>query len=247
VCRAQGWKDTINGEISPGVYLEKVTIIIHEVAGCPDGIAQAFHLFIYTKSDILRNWQMKGFPVPLNQDYEHIDQEVLGLVGNAKKAVMTKDHENACTHFDFARAKRHMVLSLPNGSRCASCPYPPPPPPNGGVFDPFGPPPGVFDIYTPPCHREPYLHLLQTVQIWAYSEILTGIMLTMSRKLPRELCLEIFEYTMMLEDVPMDPRVWEPDEWMMGMRIAGQLKEEFKCLRRRYGRRYSSDSSGTEV
>lgn len=207
------------------MHLDKLLRLISEVQQCKNGDREAFHLLIFVKSLLLPqsydNPLGPEYDAPIPRDEERVDDEVMELIRKSNAAAVQKHTPAGRIFFDFASAARLMFGSLPRN--CRICHRPPPPQPPR-FPDPFA---GLFP--EPPCARTPYLRLLQTVQQWAHGEILSGIMLTLSPRLPKELCLLVFEYALEAEGQPSNPCVWEADDYLVGMRICGALKERYIC------------------
>ncbi|KAK5175187.1 uncharacterized protein LTR77_000324 [Saxophila tyrrhenica] len=220
------WAIAVPEPPPPDRHLDKLLRLVSEVSQCEDGLCEAFHLLILLKTRAVTKYEGESLrpDAVLDHDGERIDQEVLKLVQEADLAAAQNRLPNGRIFFNFAAAARDMFVHLPLGCGICHRPPPPPPPPPPGIIDPFA---GLFP--DPPCVRPPYLQLLQTVQQWAQGEILSGIMLAFSRKLPRELCFLVFEYAMEAEELPLNPRVWEDDDYIMGMRIAGALRKRYVC------------------
>ena len=79
------------------------------------------------------------------------------------------------------------------------------------------------------CSRSMNIELVDVLQKRAYGEIRSGIMLTLTVKLPKELCLLVFEFAVDAEDIPLDPQVWDMDS-VGGMTVKGLVKDEYQCF-----------------
>lgn len=61
------------------------------------------------------------------------------------------------------------------------------------------------------CHRRTSLWLLRELQRKAYGRIRSTVMLTLGQLVPADVCELLFEFAMAAEEIPLDPRVCEPD------------------------------------
>jgi hypothetical protein len=76
------------------------------------------------------------------------------------------------------------------------------------------------------CWRHKHLDILEHLQIAAWGEIRSKVMLTVGSRLPTEMALGIFEYALATEDIPLDPAIWTEPKDPTGCRI---LKPEYVC------------------
>lgn len=185
-----------SGRLAP-----KLMRIIDEVLSCPDGAYEAFHLYIFAKAHIFSHWDLDSFgPIGNNRDNKRVDSQISKIMKDSCRK-QPRGRER-CPHvfFDFAAAKREIWNSVRECSSCErqqppqdpSNPFPPPPqfPANALPSPPFS-----------PCHRGSNLSLIEDLQTKAYGEIRSGIMLTLTKKLPVEICISIFEFVSLVECV----------------------------------------------
>jgi hypothetical protein len=233
-------------------FVAKVELLMGEMVGCPDGKHSVFHLCVEALILLwrIRPGALRDKPrgkVSAIRSILHADFDgLVKLVKQWRSAICTSNTEARC-FIDFAAAKRHVYKTLPR--KCRNCENKRPsgaasasmPVVNQsssdeshdqaavdplavwglgdlGNFRDLHPVEIVLD-----CERLRHLKLLDRLQKWAYTEIRVGIMLTLRNKLPKELCLLILDHALDAEKIPRDPRVWEKDDFLMGMRIRGML------------------------
>ena len=107
-------------------FLDKLLRLIKDVEICPGGVADAFHLLVFVKSDLLVRYRQTDTFVPCypsREDYERIDKEVQELVHRSRTVVRTRDKQTIPTYFNFAAGARDMSKGFRRWCRsCVSVP-----------------------------------------------------------------------------------------------------------------------------
>lgn len=186
----------------PGPLSNKLIRLVKEVQSCPGGTYSAFHLYVFLMARVFFKWDVcSPFGIGSELDSKTCESLLLCLVHDSRRNLRNGKYGPSNIFFNFALAKRTIWSSIPpNCSTCASRAAHPSVP-NPPFDDPFS-----------PCRRANSLTLIERLQQEAFGEIKSGIMLTLTSKLPKELCLLVWEFAMAVEDVPMDPMVYERDD-----------------------------------
>ena len=180
----------------------------------------AFHLYIFVIAHVFHLWD-------INEPFENIAYDgesraaeslLLQIASESYRKPLEKESK---IFFDFASAKRTIWNSIPE--TCSTCASRTSHPSESSLIDPFS-----------SCRRANSLNLIERLQIEAYGEIKSSVMLTLPSKLPKELCLLIFEFAMASEEVAIDPTVFEPDGDGAGgpssSRLNWTAKMKYRCL-----------------
>lgn len=220
-----GASDTWGVGVRPraGRVAEKLLRLIQEVRSCPNGAYEAFHLYVFVKAHIFPDWDTDTFGlIGTETDNKKAESRMLEIIKESHLDPYGRINKEPPTFFNFAAARRKLWNSMPTD--CTACERRQSPlDPSDPMYVPPLPP-------FPPCRRSSNLNIIERLQEEAYGEIKAGIMLTLPSKLPRELCLLIFEFTMAVEGIPLDPHVWEPWESSDGDHVVHwPVKEMYRC------------------
>ena len=178
-----------SGRLAP-----KLIRLVEEVQSCPGGIHEAFHLYIFVKAHIFPQWDPDSFgPIGNNPENKRVDSQILKIIKGSLYDQPGKLKERPTIFFNFAAAKREIWNSIP--AECNSCDRQQT---QGDPSDPLWVPP--LPAYS--CRRASNLRLIEQLQVKAYGEIRFSVMLTLGRKLPKEICILIFEFVSLTVDCP---------------------------------------------
>ena len=195
--RKDPWDETIRRR--PGSLSSKLIRLVKEVQTCPpDGTYVAFHLYVFLIARVFYLWDAFAPFGSIGSD-KAAESLLLSLVHESRQKSRNTVDSPGHIFFNFALAKRTIWNGLPpDCSICAS-----------RASQPSNLPASPFDSPYPPCRRANSLTLIERLQQEAYGETRSGILLTLAFKLPQELCLLIFEFTLAVEELPIDPTVFE--------------------------------------
>ena len=191
----------------------------------PDGTYVAFHLYIFL---IARVFCLRGDTFPpfgsIGSD-KTAESLLLSLVHESRQKSYDVDDESGHIFFNFALAKRTIWNAIT--ADCLIC--------ASRASQSSTQPATPFDVPHTPCLRANSLTLIERLQQEAYGEIRSGIMLTLISKLPRELCMLVFECALAVEELPVDPTVFErgDDTGTDGennYRLNWTAKTQYRCL-----------------
>jgi hypothetical protein len=187
----------------PGRLAAKLLRLVKEVQSCPEGGYEAFHLYAFLIAHVFnqRDFTEPRGTIGLDMDFKSAEILLLRIASESRRAKLDGTKREPMTFFNFALVKRTIWNAMPaNCLTLGSRAYP------EVSLGPMYPP------SSQPCHRPSVLSLIERLQIEAYGEIKSGIMLTLAPKLPKELCVLIFEFAMANEEIDTDPAVFERTE-----------------------------------
>lgn len=193
---------------------DKAMRLIKEIELFPNMASEVFHLYILANIHVQTRFTRRYSDVTMLVNPEQIDEKIASVVRGSRRKT-SGGISNPCTLYHFAEARRQIWSSLFWPYDACSSPH------NQVDYDPFT---GLI-LH---CDRGRQLQLTEELQKWAYGEIRSGIMITLSARLPRELCLLVFEHAMAAEELPLNSRVWD-EEILGGMTVRGPLKEPYQC------------------
>ena len=170
--------------------------VAEELRSCPNGTYEAFHAYIFILAYVFdRQGSSELDTVGFPEDRKVAESRISSVVRDADQLTGEGRKRPRTIFFNFALAKRTIWNALPTD--CTTC------------RTEMNFPNHFFDT-EPQCRRGASLRLIERLQLQAYREIRSGIMLTLTSKLPKELCLLVFEFTMAVEGIAENPRVFEP-------------------------------------
>ena len=175
--------------------------LVREVRSCPGGDQEAFHLYVFLVAHVFYvSDSSDPFGVfDMDMDSKDAEDQLLRIAREHRQGAL--DGTKSKAFFNFALAKRNIWNALPTDCLTRTSQTHP--------YDPNDP---LYVPSYPPCRRSTLLSLIERLQIEAYGEIRSGVMLTLTSKLPKELCLIIFEFAMANEEIDIDPVMFEKCE-----------------------------------
>ena len=209
----------------------KILRLVQAVRFYPRGDYEAFHLYIFVKAHLFTLWDRHAFvPVASEADHAKANSLILKIINDLHSDEIGEHSQEPRVFYGFAGAKRELWDSVTKACLYCSGQQPYPSPTDVGI------PPSSFQPHGL-CRREPSLEVIEKLQMEAYGEIKSGILLTLTSKLPRELCLLVFEFAMEAEDILLDPRVWDKLEDISNVMMRGYgapvhrwpVKKMYRC------------------
>jgi hypothetical protein len=221
--RKDPWDETIRRR--PTSLSTKLIRLVKEVQTCPpDGTYVAFHLYVFLIARVFYLWD--AFPPFGNIGSDKAaESSLLSLVHDSRQKSRDAADNTQHIFFNFALAKRTIWNAMT--ADCLIC--------ASRASLPSNQLASPFDVPHTPCRRANSLTLIERLQQEAYGEIRSGIMLTLVFKLPKELCLLVFEFALAVEELPIDPTVFERGndtgtDGDTNFRLNWTAKAEYRCL-----------------
>lgn len=215
-----------------GALPPKLIRLIKEVQTYPGGKYAALHLYIFLIAKVFYLLDMSAPYGRIGSDMDSRAAEslLLNIANESRRKIDGGAGLQERIFFNFSLAKRAIWNSLP--AECSTC--------ASRAMHPLDPP---FDDPCSPCRRGNVLILVERLQEEAYGEIKSGIMLTLASRLPKELCLLVSEFALVVEEIPIDPTVFEHGE-SSADRDSHSTHRSNWSAKAKYRCRESLDSSG---
>ena len=179
--------DSFRSRPNPGRLAPKLMRLVDEVHLGSLGAFEAFHLYVFLKVEVFPKWDDGPYgTIGNNSDKKKVEFRISTIWKAARSAHFPRAKKSTTLFLNSAAARRKAWTAMP--ADCMSCEYQAP--------QPYLPCPTHMPFLPQSyghCQRRGNLDFIEQLQKMAYSEIRSGVMLTLARKLPKEICISIFE------------------------------------------------------